>query len=275
MGRGINRLSPARVRTLRKPGLYADGGNLWLRIKKGANGINKSWLFRYALDHQEHLMGLGPLRDRSLAEARDKAAEFRKLLLEGNDPLEARRRALAEKRVADIPVTTFKQAAREYIDVREKGWRSAKHTKDWVDTLTVYVHPLIGDLPVSAINVDLVLQVLRPIWERIPDTASRVRGRIEMVLDACAARGLREENNPARWSVLKHLLPKPSKVMGSTTRRCRSKRSARSWRSSASSTARRRGRWSSWSSPPRVPARCDSRPGTRSRATCGRSRRRG
>ncbi len=213
MGRGINRLSPARVRTLRKPGLYADGGNLWLRVKQGAGGsINKSWIFRYALDHEEHLMGLGPLRDRPLAEAREKAAEFRKLLLDGNDPLEARRRTLAEKRVAAIPVTTFKQAAKDHIAVHEKGWRSAKHSKEWVDTLATYVHPTIGALPVGAINVDLVLQVLRPIWERIPDTAGRVRGRIEMVLDACAARGLREETNPARWSVLKHLLPKPSKV---------------------------------------------------------------
>lgn len=157
-------------------------------------------------------MGLGSVRDRSLAEAREIATQARKLLLDGNDPLEARRATLAEKRVARIPVTTFKQAAREYIDVHEKGWRSAKHTKDWVVTLDTYAHQFIGDLPVSAINTDLVLQVLRPIWERIPDTASRVRGRIEMVLDACAARGLREETNPARWAVLKHLLPKPSKV---------------------------------------------------------------
>src|SRR5260370_21282124 len=94
---------------------------------------------------------------------------------------------------------------REGLAVREAHQGLGRHAR-------TYAHEVIGALPVSAINTDLVLQVLRPIWERIPDTASRVRGRIEMVLDACAARGLREETNPARWAVLKHLLPKPSKV---------------------------------------------------------------
>jgi integrase len=212
MARSIHRLSAARVGTLKKPGLYADGGNLWLRVKLGAGGINKSWLFRFAFHGREHLMGLGPLRDVTLAEAREQALVCRKLLREGIDPIQHRRTKLAEQRVLAIPVTTFKRAAQEYIAVHEVGWRSAKHSKDWVDTLDRFVNPIIGDLPVSAINVDLVLQVLRPIWDRIPDTASRIRGRIEMVFDACAARGLRDETNPARWAVLKHFLPKPSKV---------------------------------------------------------------
>lgn len=214
MGRGINRLSPARVRTLRKPGLYADGGNLWLRVKKGAGGAtNKSWLFRYALDGKEHLMGLGPLRDRSLAEAREIAAQARKLLLDGDDPLENKRRTLAEKRVAAIPVTTFKQAATAYIQAHDAGWRSAKHARDWADTLDRYAHPVMGALPVQAINTDLVLKCLEPNWETKTQTMSRLRGRIERIIGWAKARGLRNGgDNPAVWANLQHLLPKPTKV---------------------------------------------------------------
>jgi hypothetical protein len=124
MGRGINRLSPGGVKTLRKPGLYAGGGNLWLRVKQGAGGsINKSWIFRYQLDHEEHLMGLGPLRDRSLAEAREIAAQARKMLLDGNDPLEARRRTHTGNPMAGqpIPDEVFRAAMRHPAMPRTSG----------------------------------------------------------------------------------------------------------------------------------------------------------
>src|SRR5262249_6635577 len=132
-----------------------------------------------------------------------------KLRLEGIDPIHAREE---RKEAARQRSLTFREAALEYIEDHDAGWRSAKHRREWVDTLRVYAYPVLGDLPVQLINVDLLLKALKPIWETKTETASRVRGRIEMVLDFAKARGLRSGDNPADWDVLKHLLPKPNKV---------------------------------------------------------------
>jgi len=211
MGRGINRLTPLGCTKSKKP-MLCDGGGLWLRTKPAlGGGYSRSWLFRYAIAGKKGQMGLGSLHDRPLAEARAKRDELRKLLLEGIDPKADRDRKRAEALVAALPIMTFKQAAQAHIDSHEKGW-SPKQTGNWNSMFQKYVYPVIGPLPVAAIGVDLVLKCLEPHWVTIPNTMMRVRGRIEAVLDACAARGLRDSTNPARWSVLKHLLAKPSKL---------------------------------------------------------------
>jgi integrase len=210
-GREINRLSPGKVRTA-KAGRHADGGGLLLQVTPGASGLSKSWIFRYALHGRERFAGLGPLHTVSLSEAREKARAMRQQLLDGVDPLEAKEARIMEQRLASTRALTFKQAAQQYIDSHDAGWRSAKHRREWADTLNAYAFPIIGSLPVQAVNVDLVLQVLRPIWQTKTETASRVRGRIELVLDLAKARGLREGDNPADWATLKHLLPPRSKV---------------------------------------------------------------
>jgi integrase len=211
VGRGIHRLTPAKVRAA-KVGRHADGGNLYLDVEQGANGLTRKWLFRYAIDGRERHMGLGPAHTIGLAEARERARTARQQLLDGIDPIEARIGRIAEQRLATMQAITFEEAARQYIDSHDAAWRSAKHRREWANTLKVYAYPIIGSLPVQGITVDLVLRVLRPIWETKTETASRLRGRIEAVLDFAKARQLRNGDNPAAWDVLQHLLPQPSKL---------------------------------------------------------------
>jgi integrase len=214
MGRGIHRLSPLFVEKTKKIGRFADGAGLWFRTKETKNGgISRNWLFRYSYGGRKQIIGLGPTHTVSLAEARDAAQAARKLLLMGLDPRGERDRLRAEARVAALPVTTFKQAAQQFVDSHEAGWRNARHSHDWVRSMKQYVHPVIGDLPVWAITTDLVLRCLQPHWETIPNTMQRVRGRIERVLDWAKARGLRNGgDNPASWDILQHLLPRPTKL---------------------------------------------------------------
>ncbi len=158
-------------------------------------------------------MGLGPFRDVSLSDARIKAGECRKLLLDDIDPLEARRAKRQGDQLAEAQAVTFKQSAEAYISAHEETWKNAKHRQQWRNTLSTYVHPKIGDLPVHAIDTGLVMQVLEPLWMEKPETASRLRGRIEVVLNWAKVRGYRECDNPARWrGHLDQLLPAKSKV---------------------------------------------------------------
>jgi integrase len=192
--------------------MYPDGGNLYLRVEQGAHGPTKSWLFRYAIHGRERLMGLGALHQFSLSEARDRARAARQLLADGIDPIDAKRARKAEAKLAALQALTFKQAAIEYIKAHDAGWRSERHRRQWADTLEQFAYPLIGNLPVGVINIELVLQVLKPHWQSKTETMSRVRGRIEAILDFAKARGLRDGDNPASWRTLKHLLPARSKV---------------------------------------------------------------
>jgi integrase len=158
-------------------------------------------------------MGLGPLHTVSLSEARSKARECRKIRLEGADPIEARNAKRAEARLAAATAMTFQACAEAYIAAHRAGWKNPKHAAQWPSTLATYVHPVFGALPVQAVDVGLVMKVLEPIWKEKPETASRVRGRIESVLDWAKARGYREGENPARWKGhLENLLPARSKV---------------------------------------------------------------
>lgn len=210
MPRTLNRLSPLKVAKLKTRGLHADGGGLYLRVSDGGT---KGWIFRYRANGRLHDMGLGPIHTIGMPRARELARECRELLLQGIDPITHRRAALADRRASDTKATTFRECADAYIASHESGWRNASHRSQWTNTLAQHVHPTLGDLSVTAIDTALVMKTIEPLWRTIPETASRVRGRIEAVLDWAKVRGHRAGENPARWrGHLDHLLPARSKV---------------------------------------------------------------
>jgi len=210
MARTVGKLTALKVGRVQKPGMYPDGAGLYLQVT-GAGA--KSWIFRFSLYGKAREMGLGSLSAITLADARAKAAECRRLLQDGKDPIEERKARLARAALEAARTITFKEAAANYIASHRAGWRNAKHASQWENTIATYAEPVLGRLSIQAIDIDLVLKVLQPIWETKPETASRVRGRIEAILDWAAAGGLRQGENPARWrGHLKHRLPDPSKV---------------------------------------------------------------
>lgn len=197
-----NALTSLAVRNA-KPGRHADGGGLYLLVKKtGA----RSWVYRFMLNGKSRDVGLGPAAGVdaiSLANARDKAAALRLKVNAGIDPLAERQaqaaEAHAEAQAAKIAGVTFKAVAEAYIAANEDSWRNAKHRQQWRNTLATYVYPIIGDLPVAEIDTSHITAILDPIWNEKSETASRIRGRIETVLDAAKVRGYRQGDNPARW----------------------------------------------------------------------------
>jgi integrase len=209
--RTYKRLTVARIKELAKvPGMHPDGDGLYLAVTKV--GVS-SWAFRYMLNWREHAMGLGPLRHVSLAEARRLADDARRLKRDGVDPIEHRRAQRRGEALAAAKAMTFRQCAEAYVAAHRAGWKSAKHATQWPGSLEAYVYPVFGDVSVQAIDVSLVMQALEPIWNDKAETASRVRGRIESILDWAAARGHRHGDNPARWrGHLENLLPARSKV---------------------------------------------------------------
>lgn len=210
MARLIARLNPLQASKLTKPGYYCDGAGLYLQIAKGGS---KSWVLRYTVDRKPREMGLGSFATFSLADARKRAIEQRKMLADGIDPIEAKRGKLLEQRLAKAKVITFDKAAEGFIAANESAWRSSKHGEQWRNTLATYASPVIGDLPVSTITTAMVMKILQPIWSTKTETATRVRGRIEKVLDWSKVQGYRSGDNPAAWKGnLAEALPKPSKV---------------------------------------------------------------
>lgn len=209
MPRVVGRLTALAV-VRAKPGYHSDGGGLYLRVGAGAA---KSWVFRFREAGRLREMGLGPLHTVTLAEAREKALGCRKQRLDGSDPITARKAAKTAARLAEASAMTFQQCAEAYIGAHKAGWRNPKHAAQWPATLGAYVYPVLGGLPVQAVDVGLVMKAVEPIWAVKPETASRVRGRIESVLDWATARGYRTGDNPARWrGHLENLLPRRSKV---------------------------------------------------------------
>jgi integrase len=185
--------------------MYADGGSLYLRI---APGGSKQYVFRYIRDGRLHDMGIGPTHTLTLVEARERATEARKLLLDGIDPLQAKRARFAALRAADASAVTFRQCAEDFIKANEVKWTNAQHRREWSWSLRKYVYPILGSMPVAAIDTPLVLRVLKPIWQKTPESASRIRGRIENVLGWATVHHYRSGDNPARWNgLLEHALP--------------------------------------------------------------------
>jgi integrase len=204
-GRGLHRLTVKEVQAL-GPGWHCDGGGLYAFVAAPGQG---SWVYRYSGKN----MGLGSISVVSLAEARDRAHACRQLRAAGVDPRAKREAERAAAKVAAAKAVTFDQCAASYIKAHGPGWRNPKHRQQWSNTLATYCSPVIGHLPVGAVDVGLVLQILEPIWTEKPETAGRVRGRIEIVLDWARARGHRTGENPARWKgTLDMLLPRRSKV---------------------------------------------------------------
>lgn len=210
MARTLNRLSTLKVTRAKRPGMHADGGCLYLRV---ATGGSRQWIFRYTAGGRLRDMGLGSVSTFSLSEARERARDARKLLADGIDPISAKRARSTALLAADAKAMTFAQCATAYIASHEAGWSNALHRSQWTNTLTQHVHPVIGPLPVAAIDTALVMRTLEPIWTKIPETAARVRGRIEAILDWARVSGFRAGENPARWrGHLDHLLPAKSRV---------------------------------------------------------------
>jgi integrase len=200
VGRDLTALA---VKALTKPGVYRVSRNLYLQVTDTGG---RSWLFRYMLRGLPRYQGLGACDLVTLAEAREKVLAGRRLAAAGIDPL-------AERRAAKAKLVTFADCAERYIAAHQAGWKNDKHRAQWGSTLATYVNPVIGQLPVDAIDTGLVMKLLEPIWSTKPETASRVRGRIESILDWATARGYRQGDNPARWrGHLQRLLPARSKV---------------------------------------------------------------
>lgn len=213
---GSNKLSAMAVKSLNKRGRYGDGRGLWLQISVSGS---KAWIFRYMRDGRAREMGLGPVSLQkhdggvTLAEAREAAHRCHQMLRDGRDPIDERQGQRAAARLEKARSITFEKAAEQYVAAHRAGWKNPKHAGQWEATLKTYAYPVLGKLPVAAIDVALVLRVLEPIWTEKTETASRLRGRIESVLAWATVRGYRQGDNPARWrGNLDQLLPAQGKV---------------------------------------------------------------
>jgi integrase len=208
----VNRLA-ANFRP-KKPGWFNDGLGLYLQVTKGAAGhLNESWVLRFALDGRMRWMGLGGREDVPLAAAREKRREYRELIREGIDPIAERDRRVAKNIAAQTGLVTFDECAKSYIASKQDGWRNPKHAAQWSSTIRTYASPVIGRMSLADITTTHVVKVLEPIWKPKTETASRVRGRIESILDYATTCGYRNGANPARWQgCLENVLPAPNKV---------------------------------------------------------------
>lgn len=212
MPKKAKELSALEVRNLSGAGTHFVGGVAGLALKIKDTGA-KSWVLRAMVGSKRRDYGLGGFPDVTLAQARDAAREARTKIKAGVDPIEEARQARSALKASQASAITFQKAAESYIKAHKDGWRNEKHTKQWTATLTAYAYPKIGTLLVQDVELPQVLSVLEPIWTTKTETASRLRGRIEQVLDWASARGYRQGLNPARWrGHLDKLLPKPSKV---------------------------------------------------------------
>lgn len=210
-------LSNLQIRNA-KPGMHADGGGLYLYAKAGGA---MSWIFRYQLKNRRREMGLGSLAGLPPVEARSEAARLKAVVANGIDPIEEKcfrkiktaQLDVLSEREQELQAATFKFAAERYIAAHEASWRNGKHRQQWENTLKTYAYPVIGDIPVRDTTVQHILKVLEPIWSSKSETASRVRMRIEAVLDSAKLMGWRAGDNPAVWrGGLEAALPPISRV---------------------------------------------------------------
>jgi integrase len=201
--RAWNKLSASFVRSVHREGRYSDGGNLYLQVANGG----KSWVFQYQRHGRQRDMGLGSARSVSVALARELRDDCHVKLARGLDPIEARNHTTLAARAERAKQMTFRQCADDFFAVNASKWRNAKHRQEWLASLTRYAYPVFGNLSVAAIDTGLVFKVLKPLVADKPVTASRLRGRIETVLDFARAAGRREGDNPADKAVIGHLLP--------------------------------------------------------------------
>lgn len=216
MPKKLNNVLTALAVKNAKPGRHADGGGLHLLVKESGT---RSWVYRFMLNGKSRDIGLGAAgpNGMSLANARDARDALRLKVKGGIDPLEERQQqaaeALAAVQAAKVAGITFRAVAETYIGANEESWRNDKHRQQWKNTLATYVYPVIGDLPVAEVGTAHVLKILEPIWRVKAETASRVRGRMETILDTAKARGYRDGENPARWrGHIEQILPARSRL---------------------------------------------------------------
>jgi integrase len=196
------------VDAIAAPGVYRVDDNLYLQIKGG-----RSWLHRYMFKGRPRDSGLGSADTMTLAQARAARDEERLLIRKEIDPVAKRRDERQQSRVDSVKAITFKECADAYIKAHEATWRNAIHRQQWRNTLDTYVHPIIGALPVHTVDTALAMRVLEPIWQRVPESASRIRGRCECIIDWAKARGYRDGENPFRWrGHLNKLFPSKAKI---------------------------------------------------------------
>jgi integrase len=207
MARTIELLTAKEVERLKQPGMHSVDAGLYLQIKNGA----RSWIHRYTINRKARWSGLGSYPEMSLAGARAKLKDEQAQIRAGIDPVADRKRMRGEK-LAEQPKKTFREVAKDYITNHESSWKNPVHRKQWTSTLEAYVYLTIGDMPVDQIITDHVRQVLQPIWYTKPETARRIRGRIEKILGFAKPLGLRTGENPARLTDnIEHVLPKRAK----------------------------------------------------------------
>jgi integrase len=216
MTRPIHRLTARQVTAL-GPGVHSDGGGLYLQVTVGADGnLCRSWLFKYELDGKRREMGLGPTYTIALAEAREQARGHRRQLLSGISPLAIRQAQHAERLASQAErarTVKFDWCFEQCLAAHEDGWRNAEHRKQWESSVRTYALPMLGSLPVDEITTPHIIKVLEPIWKTKPETASRVRGRVERVLAWATVRGFRSGDNPARWrNHLQEMFPARGKI---------------------------------------------------------------
>ena len=192
----LNKLNNTMVKSVTETGLMSDGGGLYLQVTKAAT---KSWLLRYRFNGKRREMGLGSYRDVGLADARELASEARKMAKSGTDPIEDRKKRKEELARLSDGQKTFKECALVYIASLEAGWKHPKHGEQWKNSLANHVYPVFGNRPVADVDDIAVRQVLGPIWNTKTETATRIRSRIERVLDWARVMGYRNGENPARW----------------------------------------------------------------------------
>lgn len=212
MVRKAREMSPIEVRRLKGPGRFAVGGvaGLYLYLNDAAGS---SWVLRVTVNEVREYMGLGPYPEVGLGEARAKAKEAKESFKQGINPKLQRKELASQLKAKQESLKTFAEAASAYIDAHGDSWKSEKHRAQWRSTLETYVYPVFGNLYVKDVGQEQVTRVLEPIWKTKNETASRLRGRIESVLDWAKVRGYRAGDNPAAWKGhLDKLLPAPNKV---------------------------------------------------------------
>lgn len=212
MPRKASELGPLAVSRINRPGLHTVGGVSGLALQVLPSG-GRTWILRATIGARRREMGLGGYPDVTLAKAREAAREARDLIRRGIDPIEAGRDARRSLRENNTPAMTFRSAAEAYMAAHAASWKNSKHRDQWAATLIKYAYPVLGDIDVAKVELPHIMHVLEPIWLAKTETAKRLRGRLEMVLDWATAREFRTGSNPARWrGHLDKLLAKPSKV---------------------------------------------------------------
>lgn len=206
----LHRLKPLTLSRDIAPGYHCDGGGLYFQV---APAGSKSWIFRFSLNGRRREMGLGSFPTISLGAAREAASEARKLISAGTDPIEAHRSRRLQKKLDAVRGIGWDDALTQFLDSHESGWKNKKHRQQWRNTLDAYAKTVLSAVPIASVGISEITKILDPIWTSKPETASRVRGRIERILDWAKVRGYRDGENPARWrGHLDKIYPARSKV---------------------------------------------------------------